>query len=44
MNNFGRIGKKLAMKIDAVPKPLLYCVATDNNSSVKFQFNSIAVK
>ena len=45
MNNFFfTIGEKLASKIDAVPIPLLFGEATENNSSARFQFGSIAVK
>ena len=43
-NFFCTIGEKLASKIYAAPNPLLPGEATENRSSVKFQFYSIPVK
>ena len=41
---FCTIGDKLGSKIDAVPNPFLSDEATENNSSVMFQFGSTTVK
>ena len=48
-NNFVRVSKGLlstivASEIDAVPNPLLSGDATERNSNVKFEFDSITVK